>query len=89
MPKPHSPSRSDRCGQLVERDRQAPVHRRVEREFVVAAADVLDQRVGPAQTRATKKNRAASVNDQPDPRRIVSAVIRTAPNGVNHQPDRW
>jgi hypothetical protein len=36
---------SDRCSQLLEHDRHPPACRRPNRQFVVTAADILDQGV--------------------------------------------
>jgi hypothetical protein len=41
MPKPLPAEGSDRQGKLVERDRQAPSHRLLDRELVLASSQML------------------------------------------------
>ena len=43
MPKPLPAERSGRQGKLVERDRQAPSHRLLDRELIVASSQILHE----------------------------------------------
>lgn len=45
MPKPLPAEGSDRQGKLVERDRQAPSHRLLDRELVVAPSQILHEAI--------------------------------------------
>ena len=77
MPKPLPAEGSDRQGKLVERDRQAPSHRLLDRELVVASSKVLDERMAGGED----ASRAESLEAAHRPKSgFESAMV--GPNGI-------